>query len=147
MEPIRGGRTVSLGLGGVGAGMLALAAYQANPVVALGGALLALAGIGFFSVVQRRGELRLVLMRVRVLGLSQPSSPDEPTADVELLRRLRVRPDGYIRHDPPTRTRVTLALSGELHARLKARDNSGEPIELLAAGDQYAFGLHDEGRG
>jgi hypothetical protein len=126
--------------------LLAFAAFRRSPPTALLGALLALAGIGFFFAVQRRKEARLVLMRVRVLALAGAELPDGPSAEVELLRRLRIRPDGYIRHDPPMRSRVTLALSAELYARLQTRSDTAEPIELLAAGDQYAFGLYDEGR-
>jgi hypothetical protein len=86
---------------------------------------------------------RLHLVRGRVVSIDPRAGEGECTVVIDTHRRLRVRPDGMVRHDPPLEPRLRLRVGAELAKELESHVGAGL-VELAASTEGVALALTDE---
>jgi hypothetical protein len=135
-------------LGALGLALVALAAramgagQRAPLLLGLGAASL----LGALALALRRRpehEPRLHLVKGRIVALDRGVDDGPTSALVDVHRRLRIRPDGMVRHDPPIDSRLRLHVEAALAESLQ-RHVGAEVVELVTTTDGVVLALHTE---
>jgi hypothetical protein len=116
--------------------------HRAPLLLGLGAASL----LGALALALRPGRARdprLHLVKGRVVALDRGEGEAASTVVVETHRRLRVRPDGMVRHDPPLEPRLRLRVDAALAEQLESHVGAGV-VELAASTEGVALALTEE---
>jgi hypothetical protein len=138
-------------LGALGLALVLLASRRVGaalgPPLMLGLGAGALLGALALALRARRAteDPRLHLVRGRVVSVEPPRAEHTPSSTlVEVHRRLRVRSDGMVRHDPPRESRVRLQVGPALAEELRRHVDAASEVELAATTEGVALALHEE---
>lgn len=116
--------------------------HRAPLLLGLGAASL----LGALALAPRPGrasEPRLHLVKCRVVALDRGDGEAAFFVVVDTHRRLRIRPDGMVRHDPPLEPRLRLRVGAELAKELESHVGAGV-VELAASTEGIALALTEE---
>ena len=139
-------------LGALGLALVLLASRRVGaalgPPLMLGLGAGALLGALALALRARRAteDPRLHLVRGRVVSVEPPRVERAPSSTVvEVHRRLRVRSDGMVRHDPPRESRVRLQVEPALAEELRRHVDAASEVELATTTEGVVLALHEEG--